>query len=542
MKRIWGILSIVVVATVLGYTFAPGQTPSAPATPAPAPGRTTPVVPQDVPPRPEAPARAAPATATEPPATPGRHENAAVTLDWVGPPTVQAGQANEFTLVVKNTCPIAVHKVVVNVRAAPGMTVTGGKSDATNDGDILRWQLGSLLPSQEKSLPMQIVVRNKGDVSPQASVSYEGSSSVTLRIRAHEPKLTLKTVAPPTKIMVGDTATFVLTVHNAGDGPANQVKVSALLSEGLEHARGRRVDFELGNLSAGESRTVQLVATAKAGGVQRCETLALAQGDVKAQEQSTVNVLTPLLDVQLSGPAVRYRDRKANYAVRVVNKGEVPAGNVTLRQVLPTGFKFISASDGGLYNSATQSVSWFLGEMAPQQKRDVEVELIATHAGDQKHRVMASTERGLNKVEVERELVTRVEELSALLLETADADDPIEVGKDTTYEVLVTNAGSKVETDIKVICTVPDKMELKAVQAPCRYHIEGRVIIFEPLPKLAPKSDACYQFRVRAVTAGDVRFKAQVTSSTSTDPMIKTEATRIYADQPAQGTVPPAKR
>jgi uncharacterized repeat protein (TIGR01451 family) len=342
--------------------------------------------------------------------------------------------------------------------------------------------------------------------------------------------------------MVGDSTTFVLTVTNAGDGPAHQVKVSAELSEGLEHARGRLVDFELGNLSAGESRTVQLVCAAKAGGLQRCDVRALAQGDVKVQDAGTVNVLTPVLDLQVHGPALRYRDRKATYTMRVLSRGEVPAGNVTVRQALPPGFKFLSASDGGLHNTGNNSVSWFLGEMSPGQSRDVQVEVIATQAGEQKHRVVASSERGLNKVEVERELVTRVEELSALVLETAEADDPVEVGRETTYEVLVTNAGSKTETDIKVICTIPDKMELKGVQAPVRYHIEGNVVMFEPLPKLAPRADACYQLKVRAAAPGDVRFKAQVSSGSLVEPVIQTEATRIYADQPSQSLGGQSKR
>ena len=167
---------VVVLGTALGQTPAPGQTPSGPGVPPAAPGRATPVVPQDFPLPKDAPARTVPAPASDvPPGPPtGRHDNAAVTLEWVGPPTVQAGQANEYILVVRNTCPVAVHKVAVNVRSAPGMTVTGGKSDASNEGDILRWQLGTLLPSQEKSLPMQVVVRAKGDVSPLAWVEFTG--------------------------------------------------------------------------------------------------------------------------------------------------------------------------------------------------------------------------------------------------------------------------------------------------------------------------------------------------------------------------------
>jgi uncharacterized repeat protein (TIGR01451 family) len=488
-----------------------------------------------VPPAPEPRGDAAP-----PPA--GPQENAAVLLEWLGPAAVQVGQPTNYNLVVRNASLVTVREVAVHVRPAAGMAVTAMKTDAVAEGETLVWKLGTLLPSQEKTIPLQLLVRSRGEHHPQAWVSFSGTSSVTLHLKAHEAKLTLRNIGPAAKVLVGDTAAFALTVTNAGDGPAQQVKLSALLSDGLEHAGGHKADFELGNLNAGESRTVQLVCTARAGGSQGCKAQALAHGEVKAEEQSTVNVLTPLLELQAYGPAVRYRERKATYTFRVRNGGDIPAGNVAVTEVIPAGFKFVGASDGGLYDPTQQTVTWFLGEMVPEQTRDVEAELVAVQAGDHMHRVTAYSERGLNKIEVRRELPTHVEELSALLLETADADDPIEVGKETTYEALVTNAGSTTETDIRVVCTIPDKMELKSVQASCRYHVEGNVVTFEPLPKLGPRGDVCYRFRVRARAPGDVRFKAQVTSARMAEPIIKTEATRIYADNPSQAPALPPRQ
>lgn len=497
---------------------------------------------EDAPARPSQLPEAAKTPATLPPdvgneraVLPGaRAESSSVTLDWLGPVLVQAGQPTSYTLTVRNTYPVPVHKVAIHVRPAAGMTVTPNKGDAIADGDVFVWQLGTLLPSQEKSVTVKLTVRSKGEVSPRAWVTFTGSSAVTLRLKAHEPKLALKSVPPQGKITVGDTASFVLTVTNAGDGPAHQVKLRGVLSDGLEYARGREADFELGNLGAGESRTVQLVCTAKAGGAQRCEVQALAQGDVKARDECTIQVLTPVLELQVAGPAVRYRDRKATYTFRVLARGDVPAGNVTVVETVPAGFKYVSAGDGGLYDPARQTVTWFLGEMTPGQVRDVQVEVVAVQGGEQRHKVLAYSERGLNKVEVRREILTRVEELASLQLETAAADDPIELGKETTYEALVTNTGATTETQVRVVCTLPDKMELTGVTAPVRYHVEGNVVVFDPLSRLAPRGDACYQFKVRAKEAGDVRFRAQVTTASLIEPIIKTQATRIYADNPAQ--------
>ena len=39
-----------------------------------------------------------------------------------------------------------------------------------------------------------------------------------------------------------------LTVSNLGDGTAEHVKVKAILPDGLEHARGKQVEVDLGDL------------------------------------------------------------------------------------------------------------------------------------------------------------------------------------------------------------------------------------------------------------------------------------------------------
>jgi uncharacterized repeat protein (TIGR01451 family) len=347
-----------------------------------------------------------------------------------------------------------------------------------------------------------------------------------MHMKVTEPKLALKASAPE-KVMVGDAATFVLTVSNPGDGPAELVKVHALLSEGLEHPRGRNVDFDIGTLAAGESRSVQLICGTKAGGEQHCEGLAEAEGDLRAQDHCSVNVITPRLDLEVAGPKLRYLERKAVYTIKVTNPGDASATNVTINDVVPPGFKFLQASDGGRHDFSTRSVSWYLGEVQPGQSKDVKLEVVAINPGEHHHHVTATAARGLK---VDSEIMTRVEGLSAILLEVVDTEDPIEVGADTAYEIRITNTGSKTETDIKLACVIPDKMLFKSAQGPCRFHEQGKEIVFEALPKLAPRADAIFRINVKALAPGDVRFKAQITSTNLVEPVIEMESTRIYED------------
>jgi hypothetical protein len=98
--------------------------------------------------------------------------------------------------------------------------------------------------------------------------------------------------------------------------------------------------------------------------------------------------------------------------------------------------------------------------------------------------------------------------------------------------VRIINTGTEEDTGVRLACLIPNKMEFRTAQAPCRYRVEGKTLMFEPLARLAPRGDAVYRITVRGVAPGDVRFQIQVSSAHLTEPILRTESTRIYADAP----------
>ena len=453
----------------------------------------------------------------------GRQEPS-VSLEWVGPPIAKVGQHADYSLVIRNLSNIPVQKVTAMVRLPGGLNLQASEPKAIVDGSILVWDLGTLVPKQERVLQLKLLAEVKGDVIPQAWVTFTGSS--VMRIRIREPKLALKCSAPE-KLLVGDPAAVTLTVSNPGDGVADHVRIHAVLSEGLEHARGNKIEFDIGSLAAGESRNVTLLCATRLGGTQKCEAIAEAEGGMTAKDAVAINIVTPRLDLVLAGPRLRYLDRKAIYSLKVTNPGDAPARNVTVADVVPAGFKVLAASDGGRHDFQTRTVSWFLGEIAPGQTREVKLEVQAVNIGEHKHKATAVGALGLR---TEAELPVHIEGLSALMVEMVDTEDPIEVNGDTAYEVRITNTGSKTETNIKLLANIPEKMQFKNAQSPVRYRAEGRTVIFEPVEQLAPRAEAVFRLNVKALEASTVRFSIQVTSDNLPEPVIKMEATRIYAD------------
>jgi uncharacterized repeat protein (TIGR01451 family) len=463
--------------------------------------------------------------AAPPEAPPAGKQEPAVSLEWVGPPAARLGQPLHYTLLVRNTGAAAVEDVHVRVRLPGGLTAATTETPAASaDAAVLNWELGTLSPRQEKPLRLKLVAESKGDLTPQAWVSFTATATAVVRVR--EPKLVVKAAAPE-RLRLGEQGSLTLTVSNAGDGPADAVRLHATLSEGLENARGGRADYEIGPLGAGESRNVTLLCVPRAAGAQRCEVAAEADGGLSAHDQAAVTVVTPRLEVQASGPGLRYLERKALYTFKVSNPGDAPAANVSVADAVPEGFKVLAATHGGRYDPQVRTVSWFLGDVAPGEAREVQLEVQAVGLGAFRHKASASAAHGLH---AESELATRVEGLSALQLEVRDTEDPVEVSGETTYEVRLLNSGSKTETNVRLSALLPEKLAFQSARGPTTCRADGATLLFEPLASLAPRAEVTFRVTVKALEAGTASFKVQVTSADIPDPVVKVETTRVYSD------------
>lgn len=475
-----------------------------------------PNIPASPPPGPAAP----PALPAE--STMGKQEPA-VSVEWIGPQIAKLGTPSDYILDIRNTSTGTVHDAKAQVLLPPGLRLVAAEPRPGDDG---QWSLGQLEAKQEKIIQMKLVADVRGDLTPQAAVHF--TSVASMRVKVHEPKLFVK-AAVVDKVMLGDMAAFTLTVSNPGDGTADQVRIQAMLSEGLEHARGPKLEFEIGSLAAGEARSVQITCATRLGGMQICKATATADGDLNATATASVSVMLPRLDLQITGPGLRYLDRKALYTIKVGNPGDAPANNVTIADVVPAGFKVLAASCGGRHDANTRTVSWFIGEIAPGQAREVQVEVLAVNPGRHTHKATAVGTRNLH---AEGECTTNVEGLPALEVVLNCTENPVEVNGETAYDIHISNTGSKTETDIKLVAEVPAQMRFKNATGPVSCRIEGNRIVFDSLPTLAPRGEAVFRVYVRAVEPGTVRFKIQLTSTNVMEPVIQMEATRIYADAP----------
>lgn len=520
-------------------------TPSAPVSPPP----STPLLPAVSPPlflkTESTPLVLSPADAEKPaPAgvpldvQPGRQQPA-LSIEWGAPATIRINQAMPCQILVRNMSNVAVHNVVVRHRLSPSVVCKASEPKVAHADGELVWNLGTLAPDQARRIELVLVSQTRGTLNCHASATFTAVAGHQVQVR--EPQLAIRMRAPET-VIAGESVNLLLTISNPGDGVAESVKVKALLPEGLEHASGRKmIEMEVGNLAPKETKAMQLPCVAKGDGVQKCVIVAAGEGDLSSNDSAQIDILVPKLDVALSGPKIRYLDRRAIYVLKVANPGSAPATSVEVQGLIPAGFKFQQANHGGQFQEATRLVTWNIGDLQPGQSKDIAVDLIPIEVGE--HRLIANvkTARGLRS---DAETRTFVEGLPSLLIEVAHVDDPIEVGAETAYEIRVANTGTKTETNVEVVCTLPDELEFKGAKCTTtlRYRQEGRELIFEPLPRLAPKADVIYRIQVRGLAPGDIRFRTRIRADGLREPVMREESTRIYSDDvPLRSTpsVPP---
>lgn len=448
----------------------------------------------------------------------------AVRLEWQGISTLQLGAPAQFTLVARNTSAIPLHKVIVQVKVPQGAKVASTEPKAEGTNTVLMWDLGTMEARQDKAVKMSFVTSEKGEILCQAWVTITGSTS--FKAVVHEAKLAIATKAPQ-KIAAGESVPLSFVVSNPGDHPAEDVKLTLVVPMGLEIKAGESNTFEIGKLSPGESREVKVPAVAKASGTHKIDASVEAVGGVSANASLSITSTQPQIDIALAGPKLRYVDRKATYSIKLTNKGDAAANELVVSHRLPTGFKFVSADAGGKMDVKNHAIIWTIGEMPVGDTRELQCEVLAVASGDYSHKVVALGSRGLRS---EASLAAKVAGLSVMEIDITDSDDPIEVGSDTTYDIRVSNTGSKDETQIKLVCAIPPQMKLKSARGPGKFELVGDELVFEPLDKLPARTELTYRVTLTAKEKGVAKFKATMTATGLTEPVSRVESTRVYAD------------
>ncbi|HND53230.1 MAG TPA: hypothetical protein PLV92_12560, partial [Pirellulaceae bacterium] len=437
----------------------------------------------------------------------------ALTLEKSAPQEIQVGVPANFVIKVRNVGRATAQQVTVFDQVPQGTRLIDANPPCTRGpGGSLRWQLGTLAPDQDATITMQLMPEQEGEIGSVAQVSFNTQASV--RTVATRPQVAIEHKAPA-RTLIGQNVTIQLAVSNSGSGAASNLIVECQLPEGLTHPAGNELEYPVGTLRPGETKRFELVLKAVRPGSFQCGFLARTDAQNLAEDRISVDVLAPQLQVGVAGPKVRYLDRQATYSVSVHNPGTAAATTLDLVASLPRGVKFVSADNQGQYDSQRHAVVWGLAELPAGVTGTSQMVVVPTEPGEQRLKVEARADLGLQSVQ---EHPVLVETLSELQFTVSDSADPIEVGSDTVYEVRIMNRGSRSASNVRLAVELPQELEAVGGDGATRISARNGQLSIEPLPRLAPNGQVAYQIRVRGVRKGDPRVRVQLSSDESPTP------------------------
>jgi hypothetical protein len=231
----------------------------------------------------------------------------------------------------------------------------------------------------------------------------------------------------------------------------------------------------------------------------------------------------PALAMECTAPAEVLMGRPLEVCLTVRNTGNGPEAKTKLALPIPQGAAAVRTTEGGV-SSATE-VSWEMPELAPGASQQVCAFFAMHEPGTLAFTPMAT---GLISKPVQTTCSTRVLGVPGILLELVDLEDPIQIGKQVTYEIRVTNQGWVPGTNIRLVCRTPVSEEYVSGTGPTTVKADGEVITTEPLPDLAAKAVATWRVVVKATQVGDARFKVELSSDQFQKPIYQEESTQLY--------------
>ncbi len=279
-----------------------------------------------------------------------------VNLD--APKEVMLCESIPVKIVVTNTGTGTVRDVQLNYALPEGLVTSDGQKAVASS-------IGTLRDGESKSVTVNLKAQKAGRFSNVAkAVAADGltASSASVATVVKQPALKVSQ-SGPSMIYAGRNADYKITVSNTGDTVAQNTVLQGQLPSGCSFvkasdngsASGSGVNWNLGNLNAGDSKSVSMTCKATAKAAMQSSAVAQAYCCEAATAKASTNVqgisaiLLEVIDV--NDPIEVGGDEQ--FVITVTNQGSEPDTNIVVDVEMGEFFKYGASS--GATKAASES-------------------------------------------------------------------------------------------------------------------------------------------------------------------------------------------
>ncbi|MDZ4850684.1 MAG: hypothetical protein SGI77_15465 [Pirellulaceae bacterium] len=453
-------------------------------------------------------------------------QNPSLQIQKRAPEEVQVGQPATFALLVRNVGDATAYEVSVvdSIPRGTRLSKTSPPAESRPDGTLV-WSLGEMAAGSEQVLTVELIPETEGEIGSVASVNFAAQASV--RTVSTQPKLVVKQIVE-NKILLGKPLKIQVSVTNEGTGVARGVSLEENVPAGLRHPSGDYLGAPFGDLVPGQSRTIDLELIAVKPGMVRNQIRVVAANTSSNESSVDVEVVSPQLQLSMSGPGLRYLERQATYQVSVTNQGTSTAYDLEIVAKLPRGLQYNSSGNLGDYSSNQHAVSWRLQELPVGSTATTELTLLPVEEGEFAIRLQSQA-TGVQAEAFEKQI--RIEGQSELSFTIEDDNDPIEVDGETTYEIQITNTGTRIDEDVQLMIELPKGAKALRHNGPVNVKETAQGLLFDPISQMRAKDQHVFRFSIQFSESGVQVVRAHLKSKLRPTAVVKEESTQVYRDQ-----------
>lgn len=319
--------------------------------------------------------------------------------------------------------------VIVKDVVGNGLTVT----DISDNGQYdpitrtITW-IVDLAKNEVKTFTVEATVSGYGNISNKVVVGNK-----TIFKNVDVPEITPKKDVNNTTPNFGENVAYTIVVSNDGISDAKQVVITDTLAKGLKFLGANyngvydenthTVTWTL-DIDSGKTVELKVNVTVEDYGV-------LVNRVTVGDKISSVDIAVPEIipDKTANVTDANFGDN-VTYTVTVTNDGDVDASQVVIVDQLGNGLKYVSSSDGGVWDEKTNTVTWIVDLAAGKTKK---LNVVATVVGYGNVTNSLAVGNKTSKINVNVPEITPNK--------TVDNKNP-NFGDNVTYTIVVSNDGA----------------------------------------------------------------------------------------------------